>query len=186
LATATEHALPLWSALAVALLGLARCGREQTADGIAQIRDGVARSDKASEKLMLFHCRAILAEALNSIGQVEEGLAIAEEMIEEARRDGVCYWDSPLRRLMGELLLASDTGKAPAAEACFREAVEIARSQQAKSLELRAATSLARLWRDQDRRAEAYDLLAPIHAWFTEGFDTADLKDAKALLAELA
>jgi predicted ATPase len=146
----------------------------------------VARSDKACEKLMLFHCRAILADALNSIGQVEEGLAIVEEMIEEARSDGVGYWDSALRRLMGELLLAGDTRAAAAVEACFCQAVEIARSQQAKSLELRAATSLARLWRDQGRRAEARDLLAPIYAWFTEGFDTADLKDAKALLDELA
>ena len=186
LATATEHALPLWSALAAALLGLARCGSERTADGIAQIRDGVARSDKASEQLMLFHCRAILADALNSIGQVEEGLAIVEEMIAEARSDGVGYWDSALRRLMGELLLARDARAAPAVEACFQQAVEIARGQQAKSLELRAATSLARLWRDQGRRAEARDLLAPIYAWFTEGLDLPDLKEAKALLDELA
>jgi class 3 adenylate cyclase/predicted ATPase len=186
LATATEHALPLWTGLAAALLGLARCGREQTVDGIAQIRDGVAKSDKASERLMLLHCRAILAEALNSIGQVEEGLAIVEEVIETARSDGVGCWDSPLRRLMGELLLARDARAAPAVEACFQQAVEIARSQQAKSLELRAGTSLARLWAKQGKQQKAHDLLAPIYRWFTEGFDTADLKDAKALLDELA
>jgi predicted ATPase len=185
LATATQYALPLWSALAVALLGLARCGTEQTADGIAQIRDGVVRSDRASETLMLFHCQAILAQALNRIGEVEEGLAVVEELIAAARRDGVGYWDSALRRLRGELLLAG-SAEARVAQACFQQALEIARSQQAKSLELRAATSLARLWRDQGRRAQAHDLLAPIYGWFTEGFDTADLKDAKALLDELA
>ena len=81
--------------------------------------------------------------------------------------------------------LACDPAATPAAEACFRRAIEIARAQQAKSWELRAATSLARLLRDQSRQAEARDLLAPVYGWFTEGFDTLDLKEANALLAEL-
>ena len=89
-----------------------------------------------------------------------------------------------MRRLQGELLWALSTQNAAEAEACLREALDVARSQQAKSLELRAAVSLARLWQQQGKRVEAHALLAPIYGWFTEGFDTADLQEAK-LLAEL-
>ena len=91
-----------------------------------------------------------------------------------------------LYRLKGELLLQQSSDNQAEAEACFHQALDIARNQQAKSLELRAATSLARLWQQQGKRQEAHDLLAPVYDWFTEGFDTADLKDAKALLDELA
>jgi predicted ATPase len=91
-----------------------------------------------------------------------------------------------LHRLEGELLLIRASDNQAEAEACFRRALEVARAQSAKALELRASTSLARLWAEQGRRAEAHDLLAPVYGWFTEGFHTADLKDAKALLDELA
>ena len=94
-------------------------------------------------------------------------------------------YEAELCRLKGELLLQQATGSDGEAETCFRQALDIARRQQAKSLELRAAVSLSRLWRYQGKRAEAYDLLAPIYSWFTEGFDTADLQEAKALLEEL-
>ena len=93
--------------------------------------------------------------------------------------------DAALHRLKGELHLATDEADAVASEGCFRRAIEIAQAQSAKSLELRAATSLARLWRDRGRRTEAHGLLAPVYGWFTEGFETQDLKDAKALLDEL-
>jgi predicted ATPase len=89
-------------------------------------------------------------------------------------------------RLQGEFLLRQAVPDAPRAEACLHQALAIARRQQAKSWELRAAMSLARLWQHQGRRAEARELLAPIYGWFTEGVDTADLQDAKALLAELS
>jgi predicted ATPase len=93
------------------------------------------------------------------------------------------YWYAPeLYRLKGELLLQQSSNDQAEAETCFHHALEIARNQQAKSFELRATTSLARLWQQQGKRQEAYDLLAPVYHWFTEGFDTADLKDAKALL----
>ena len=95
------------------------------------------------------------------------------------------FWDSELQRLKGELHLGNDQSDAAAAEACFIRAIETARAQCAKSLELRAAASLARLWRDQGKRGEARDLLAPVYGWFTEGFDTADLKEAKALLEQV-
>jgi predicted ATPase len=91
-----------------------------------------------------------------------------------------------LLRLKGEALIAVSAERAAEAEACYEEALAVARDQGARLWELRAATSLARLWRDQSRRAEAHDLLAPVYGWFTEGFETQDLKDAKALLDELA
>jgi predicted ATPase len=94
-------------------------------------------------------------------------------------------WLEALHRLRGQCLIAQQQGAAAAAEACFQHAIEAAHEQQARLWELRAATSLARLWADQGKRPQAHDLLAPIHGWLTEGFDTADLKDAKALLDEL-
>ena len=99
---------------------------------------------------------------------------------------GLRYYAAELSRLKGALLLQQAVPDAAQAEACFQQALDVARQQQAKSWELRAATSLARLWRQQGKRAEAHALLAPIYGWFTEGFDTADLQEAKALLEELA
>ena len=93
--------------------------------------------------------------------------------------------EAEVHRLDGELRLACDPAATPAAEACFRRAIEIARAQQAKSWELRGAMSMARLWRDQGKRNEARDLLAPVYGWFTEGFDTLDLREAKTLLDNL-
>jgi predicted ATPase len=95
------------------------------------------------------------------------------------------WCEAELERLRGELLLRLPNSDPDAAKACFERAMEVARWQEAKSWELRAATSLAQLWRDQGRHAEAHDLLAPVYGWFTEGFDTADLKGARALLDEL-
>src|SRR5262249_58809430 len=107
-----------------------------------------------------------------------EGLAAAHATGER--------WGEPeLTRLKGELLLQEAVADAPQAQACFHAALDVARRQQAKSLELRAAMSLGRLWQQQGKRTEAYELLAPVHGWFTEGFDTADLKEAKALLDAL-
>ncbi len=99
---------------------------------------------------------------------------------------GDAYWEPEVHRLIGDLLLRRNPSAADRAEASYRRAIERARSQEARSWELRAATSLARLWRDQGKHAQARELLAPVYGWFTEGFDTADLKDAKALLDELA
>ncbi len=103
---------------------------------------------------------------------------------------GECLYEAELYRLQGDLTLQSDSlplaGRVNEAEACFQKALEAARQQSAKSLELRAAMSLARLWRSQGKQAQARDILAPVYDWFTEGFDTTDLKDAKALLTELS
>jgi len=122
----------------------------------------------------------LLAKACESAGQVEEGLAILDEALQIVARTGVRWVVAELYRHKGQLLLRQ--GQTEAAEELYHEALGIAREQEAKLWELRAAGSLARLRRDQGREAEARDLLAPVYGWFTEGFDTPDLKEAKALL----
>jgi predicted ATPase len=117
------------------------------------------------------------------VGQTTAGLEALAEALATLAKSGVPWWEAELYRLRGELLLSADNEAA--AEACFHQALDIAPRRQARSLELRAAMSLARLWQRQGKHAEAYQLLTPIYGWFTEGFDTADLKEAKALLDEL-
>jgi predicted ATPase len=118
------------------------------------------------------------------MGQVEQAQSWARAAIQLVDRTGHRLYEADAHRVLGEVLLAlSDSG---AAETAFLRAIEIAKGQKAKSWELRAATSLARLWRDQGKRAEAHDLLAPVYGWFTEGFDTPVLQEAKALLDELS
>jgi len=123
-----------------------------------------------------------LAEALAQQGEHGAALATAREGLQSQEETG--QWDAELHRLEGIALFGLD--RLGEAQAAFQEALRIARRQQAKAYELRAATSLARLWGEQSRRAEALELLAPVYGWFTEGFETADLKDAKALLDQLA
>jgi predicted ATPase len=127
----------------------------------------------------------LLAEAYGNMGQTDGGLSMLAEALAAVEHSEERWWEAELYRLKGELLLARAAEHRAEAEACFHQALAVARQQQAKSLELRAATSLSRLWQQQGKRAEAYELLAPIYGWFTEGFDTADLQEAKALLAEL-
>src|SRR5262249_29393266 len=115
----------------------------------------------------------------------EAGLTVLTEALTLAETTGERWYESEIYRLKGKLLLQQNSDNQAEAESSFHHALEIARTQQAKSFELRSATSLARLWKQQDKRHEAHDLLAPVYNWFTEGFDTADLKDAKALLDEL-
>jgi predicted ATPase len=144
---------------------------------------------------------ALLAEASAQGGQTPEGLEASAEALVLLATSGVRWWEAELHRLRGELLLRSGVQSsessvgtyhaalrmphAAEAETCFQQALDIARRHQAKSLELRAAMSLSRLWQQQGKRAEAYEMLTPIYGWFTEGFDTADLQEAKALLEAL-
>jgi predicted ATPase len=127
-------------------------------------------------------CLVLLAEAAGYVDQVEEGLRVLTEALAafEASRRGDMLAEA--YRLQGEFLLRQAVPDAAQAEACFQQALAIARRQQAKSWELRAAMSLTRLWQHQGKRAEARTLLASIYGWFTEGFDTADLQDAQAML----
>ena len=119
-------------------------------------------------------------------GKAEQGLKALAEALEIVEKADVRWWEAEVHRLTGELLLSRSAQDTAVAEECFNRAIAVAQGQSAKSLELRAAMSLARLWRDQSQAAKAHDLLTPIYGWFTEGFDTQDLKDAKALLDELA
>jgi predicted ATPase len=119
------------------------------------------------------------------MGQPGAGLTVLVEALTPMDTAGVVWYEAELYRLKGALLLQQASDNQAEAESCFHHALDIARSQQAKSFELRTATSLARLWQQQGKRQEAYDLLAPVYHWFTEGFDTADLQDTKALLEAL-
>ncbi len=134
--------------------------------------------------LGLWH--VLFAECLEKQGNTDEALtALEAAVVHFERRGSDAHWEPEVHRLMGDLLLRRNPSAPDRAEASYRRAIERARSQEAKSWELRAATSLARLWRDQGKPAEARELLAPVYGWFTEGFDTLDLKEAKALLEEL-
>ena len=126
-----------------------------------------------------------IAQVCESMGQNDEALDLLAEALEIVERTGERQNEADLRRLRGEWLIAHRPAERADAEASLHQALAVARRQSAKTWELRASTSLARLWRDQGKRTEARDLLAPIYGWFTEGFDTPDLKEAKALLEEL-
>ena len=128
----------------------------------------------------------LLAEAHGKVGKTEEGLTVLAEALATVDNTEERNWEAELHRCKGELLLMQQGQKVGEAEECFRKALDTARRQQAKSLELRAAMSLSRLWQQQGKQEEAYRLLEEIYGWFTEGFDTADLKEAKALLEELS
>jgi|SRR5215813_5086391 len=128
---------------------------------------------------------ASLAEAYGTAGQVHKGLRALAEGLAWIENTGERWCEAELHRLKGELLLQQHSDHQADAETCFQHAIAIAQSQQAKSFELRAATSLARLWQQQGKCQEAHDLLASVYNWFTEGFDTADLQEAKALLEAL-
>ena len=132
------------------------------------------------------YMKAIMGAALGRTDRVPDGLALIDEALSDSDSTGDKWHYAEAHRLKGELLLTGTGAGNAAAEQCFKDALEISRAQDAKGWELRAATSLARLWQGQGKTKEAHDLLAPVYDWFTEGFDTADLKDAKALLAELA
>jgi predicted ATPase len=155
------------------------------ADGMARTREGIAAFRGTGAELILpFHLTQ-LAEAHGQVGRPDEGLAALDEALSIVERGGEHTWDADLYRVQGDLMRMKDADESEV-EACFHHACAIARRQQAKSYELRAAMSLSRLWYQQGKRADARDLLAPIYGWFTEGFDTADLQEAKALLAELS
>jgi tetratricopeptide (TPR) repeat protein len=178
---AREYGLAEWHAEATLCRGFASIGLGQEAEGIAQLYAGLAGLDETGAHLLDTQWFGFITEACAQAGQFEEALTALDRA---AAMTAVCHYQAELYRLRGTVLV--ETGKDAEAAAWLHRAIDTARSQQAKSLELRAAMSLARLWRDQDKRAQARDLLAPVYGWFTEGFDTADLRDAKALLDALA
>jgi class 3 adenylate cyclase/predicted ATPase len=183
----TEQGIaPQYVATAGIVRGWAEVHETKAIQGIAEIRHGLDQLEAMRVNQRRSYYLAILAEAYGSVGEPEQGLGAltkAEAFMEET---GEAWWEAEIHRLKGELLLHRWSKGQGQAEASFRKALNTARRQESRSLELRAAISLARLWRDQGKRTEAHDLLAPVYGWLTEGFDTADLKDAKALLDQLA
>jgi class 3 adenylate cyclase/predicted ATPase len=166
------------------LRGGALLGQGAIDEATARIREGVGNWNRLGRTIFLPYGLAFLAEALDRQGDQMAALATLREGWETARTTGEQHWNAELHRLTGSVLLAQN--KLDESQACYQQAIRTAQDQHAKSLELRAATSLARLWGEQGRRAEANDVLVPVYGWFTQGFDTADLIEAKALLAALA
>jgi predicted ATPase len=182
---ATEQGFPFWIAPATMLRGWALAHQGQAQAGVEQLAHGLRAFRAAGGEIMRPYYLALLADVQGTLGKPATGLAVLTEALALAETTGERWHAPELHRLKGALLLQQNADNHAEAEARFHQALEIARSQQAKSLELRATTSLARLWQQQGKRQEAYNLLAPVYGWFTEGFDTADLKDAKALLEAL-
>ena len=208
---ATEHGFPNWLAMGTILRGWVLAEQGQQDEGMAQMHQGLAAYRAMGAELGRSYYLALLAEAQSKLGQPQEGLTVLAEARAIVDKTGERWWEAELYRLKGELSLQARPGGAKQgqskgqgpkskgdtppsafrtvpseAEACFWQAIEIARQQQAKSFELRAAMSLSRLWQQQGKTAEAHQLLSAIYGWFTEGFDTKDLQEAKALLDELA
>jgi predicted ATPase len=202
----TEQGFPFWLAQGTCWRGWALAEQGQGEEGIQQLHQGLTAWRAIGTEVARPGFLASLAEAYGKTGQAGEGLTILAEALATVNRTGERFYEAELYRLKGELTLQQESQKAKVkeqkskiaeprslnpdpqveAEACFLKAIEIARKQQAKSLELRAVTSLARLWQRQGKRDEAHQLLFEIYNWFTEGFDTKDLQEARALLHELS
>ena len=192
LALSTEQGFPFWLAWGTMLRGWTLADQGQGEAGVSQIREGLAAWQTTGTEIYRPYFLALLAEVQGKAGQTEEGLRVVNEALAIVERTEERFYEAELYRLKGELLLhderrmQNDERQTQEAETCFQQALAVARQQQAKSWELRAATSLARLWQSRGKTTEAHDLLTPVYEWFTEGFDTADLKDAKALLDGLS
>ncbi len=185
IALSAEHGLTDWSALAATLCGWATAKQGRNEKGIAQLQEGLAACRSQGVEVLRPYFLCLLAEACMETGRLDDGLRALNEALAAADEHEIRNYEAETHRLKGELLLRRDDSNIAEAQSCFERANEVAKGQSAKSLELRATTSLARLLRDTNRRDEARAMLTDIYNWFTEGFDTADLKDAKALLDEL-
>jgi predicted ATPase len=202
LALCAEHGFGQYFSYGRLLHGWALAAQGQGYEGLDQMRQGLTAYQATATSWLLYFL-AILAEGYGQLGAADEGLRVLTEALAAVRKTGKCVWEAELHRLKGMLVLQA-RHQPPAleggmlhttdrtlhtttteAETCLHHALTMARRQQAKSLELRAAMSLARLWQQQSKQTEARELLAPIYGWFTEGFDTADLQEAKALLEDL-
>ena len=180
---ARDQGYTLWLAMADALQGWASAEDGEGEAACAMVRDGLHRWEALGTRLMRPYLFAVLATTQGCIGQVGEALASIEAGLAAVMEGGEAIWAPELHRLRGEMLLRSDRDAADA-EASYARSLEIARGQDARLAELRAATSLARLWAGRGERRRAADLLLPVYSWFTEGFGTPDLRDARTLLDE--
>jgi predicted ATPase len=184
---AKAHGLQMYTAYGAAVNGWVRAAHlGQLAAGIIEMGQGIEALRQIGINLLtpLFH--ALLASLEAESGECDVALARLERALAETARSENCTFDAEIHRIRGEVLLKRDAANATPAEEAFLNAIAVAQQQKARSFELRAAMSLARLWRDQGKREEARNLLTPVYGWFTEGFDTLDLKEAKNLLDELS
>ena len=187
---AREHGFPVWLGQGTVLQGCARVDQGQVEEGMSQLRQGLATRQAIGAGIFQSYFLALLAEAYGKAGQAEEGLAALAEALTLVDKTEERFYEAELYRLKGELTLQSKVQSLKSkveedAEECFRKAIDIARRQQTKSLELRATMSLVRLWQQRSKQHVAHKMLFEIYNWFTEGFDTKDLQEAKALLQEL-
>lgn len=206
IALSVEQGFAQWLATGKIVLGWALAEQGESEAGLVQLRQGLAAFEATGAKTAMSYFLAMLVEAYSTVGQPEQGLTVLVEVWNIVNKNEEHWYEAELHRLEGELMrkaepdLSRRGGMAvlsevegmndklsdPSPEACFLRAIEVARQQEAKSLELRAVISLSRLWQDQGKKAVARRMLAEIYGWFTEGFDTGDLREAKALLEELS
>ncbi len=179
IAVATDQGFLFWGALGTIYRGWISVKNGNVAEGISLLRRGSSVYRATGAKTWVPHHISLLARACEIAGQVEEATAMLDGALQIVERTGERWFVAELHRLKGELLQRQEHTEA--AEELYRQALNIAREQEAKLWELRAAVSLARLCSEHGRRIEARNLLAPIYSWFTEGFGTPDLKEAKAL-----
>jgi predicted ATPase len=183
---ATDYELGHWLGQSTIIYGWAVAAQGQREAGLAYLRQGLTAMDATGSELLRPYYLALLAAVYGDIGHPTAGQAILAEAWALVDKNGERWYAADLHRLQGALLLQQGTPAVHQAEQCFQQALHIARTQQARTFALRAATSLSRLWQQQGKQAEARELLAPIYGWFTEGFDTPDLQEAKAMLEELS
>jgi predicted ATPase len=184
IAFCTEHGVPIFIGFMNVVRGWALAEQGHPEEGLDVIRHGIEQWRATGTGLMLPAFGGMQAEVYARWGRLDDGLRALEEALDRIRVSGERLWEPELHRLKGVLLLARSTGNEVEAEARFRKAIEVARGQNSKSLELRAATSLVSLWQGQGRSRDARDLLTPVYERFSEGFDAPDLIEAKALLGE--
>lgn len=185
IAFSNEQGFSKWGKFGRLLRSWALVMQGHKAEGIPQVQQVMAKKPTDTTTAFLPIVYALLAEACKAAGQTEEGLGMVAEALALVEKTGFRFYEAELYRLQGELLLRQDVHDSIQAEACLHRSLDLARSQQAKSLELRATMSLSRLWHNQGKKEEACHLLTEIYGWFTEGFDTPDLQEAKALIEEL-
>ena len=185
-ALADEKGALAWKALAMFAQGLPLTSTGKAADSVRTITSGIAIWRSTGSTLFVPLYQSYLAMAYAQLGQFDDAWSCLGQAITEMKANKESWWEAEVHRTAGEIALMSAEPDAAKAEACFERALMVARAQQANSLQLRAVMSMARLWCDQGKRDQARDLVAPVYGWFTEGFDTLDLKEAKTLLDALA
>jgi predicted ATPase len=185
-ALSTEQGFTQWAAAGTSARGWALAMQGQGEAGMAQVRQGTASYRATGAAAIVPYLCTLLAEVSAHLGHTEDGLQALAEAHTLVEQHDERWWEAEVYRLRGVLLLRQTVPSQVEAEACFQQALDVARRQEAKSLELRATMNLAHLWHQQSKRTAARKLLTPVYNWFTEGFDTADLQEAKALLEALA